>query len=124
MSFSRARDEEAVEYDVSKDPMYEFFDSIIKTSVLEILIKLIIFKDYSVDFVQNSTSSSNARRKRRRRGGAAAGSDPLREHHQTVHSISAAHQEHHQIPSGHENAGPDSKVHDSHSPIIKKISTF
>ncbi len=54
MSFSRAREEETLDNELAKDPMYEFFDSIIKTSVLEILIKLIIFKDYSVEFVRQS----------------------------------------------------------------------
>lgn len=51
-------DAETEEYDFYVDPMYEFFDSIIKTSVLEILIKLIIFKDYATDFVKQQEKNN------------------------------------------------------------------
>lgn len=54
MSFSARGTNEDIGPDFASDPMYEFFDSIIKTSVLEILIKLIIFKDYAVDFLKSS----------------------------------------------------------------------
>ena len=58
MSFSARGAGEEAGHDFASDPMYEFFDSIIKTSVLEILIKLIIFKDYAVEFLKNSRLGS------------------------------------------------------------------
>jgi len=40
MSTIRGGPEEDMDNDFAKDPMYEFFDSIIKTSVLEVVYKL------------------------------------------------------------------------------------
>ena len=54
MSFSNRHMNEDGDDEFAKDPMYEFFDSIIKTSVLEILIKLIIFKDYTIESIKTN----------------------------------------------------------------------